>query len=87
MHGKSLSKNLVNLIYYLLPPPPEVEVEVLFPDLLEEEDRNLDPEDLEEDDRDDEDLDPPRLLASVKVKNKIQTITRMDNVTFFVRTF
>ena len=67
-------------------PPPEVEVVVLFPDLLEEDERNLEPEDreddLEEDDRDEEDLDPPRLFPSVKVKNKIQSTNRMDNVLF-----
>ena len=56
---------------------------MLFPD-LEEDDRNLEPDedDREERERDDEDRDPPRLFASVKVKNNTQRTNKIDNDLF-----
>ena len=53
-------------------PPPEVVVEVLFPDL-----ENL--EDLEDLEPDEDDRDPPRLLDSVKVTNNTQRIIKIAN--------
>ena len=61
-----------------VPPAAEVLVVVLFPD-LEDDDRNLDPD---EDDRDEEDRDPPRLFAPVKVKNNTQRTNKIDNDLF-----
>ena len=56
---------------------------MLFPD-LEEDDRNLEPEedDREERERDEEDRDPPRRFASDKVRNNKQSTNETDNDLF-----